>query len=105
MAGDFEARYLSLLKAIDECVAMLRAADESQFADWLELDRSKIADGKTRALQHLLSAYGGAGSINDILLEDPRAQMRLTRLRNEIWKQADAMLRELDEGGHYLRGR
>jgi len=105
VADDFDSRYQALLKAIDECVAVLREANESQFADWLENDRAKIVTGKTRALQHLLSAYGGAGSINDILLEDSRAQKRFSKLRSEIWKQADAMLRELDQGGYYVSKR
>lgn len=93
------------MKAIEECVAMRRVANESQFADWLENDRAKIMIGKTRALQHLLSAYGGVGSINDILLENASAQKRFSKLRNEIWKHADAMLRELDEGGFYSGSR
>src|SRR2546423_11497543 len=71
--GDFDMRYQSLLKAIDECVAILRSANETFFADWLENDRARIATGKTRALQHLLSAYGGMGSINDIIVSNPKA--------------------------------
>lgn len=101
MADDFDTRYRDLLKAIDECVVVLREANESQFADWLANDRAKIAAGKTRALQHLLSAYGGAGSINDVLLGDSHAQKRFRELKSEIWKQAHAMLLELDEGGYY----
>lgn len=101
MPEDFEAHYQALNKALEECLVMLRTANETLFVDWLETDRAKIANGKTRALQHLLSAYGGAGSINDVLLEDARAQRRFSKLRSEIWKHADAMLRELDEGGYY----
>jgi len=105
LADDFDTHFQSLGKAIVECVSLLRASDETQFADWLEGDQLKIANGKTRALQHLLSAYGGMGSINDILLEDPQAQKRFRKLKSEIWKHADAMLRELDEGGYYINTR
>lgn len=105
MAEDFEAHYQALDKAIGEFLVLLRAANETMFADWFEKDRARISAGKTRALQHLVSAYGGAGSINDILLEDARAQKRFSKLRSEIWHHADAMLQELDEGGYYAAKR
>jgi hypothetical protein len=47
-------------------------------------------------LQHLLSAYGGAGSINDLLFDDAALNMEFGKVRTEVWKHATAMLRELD---------
>ena len=93
---DFDAHYRQLLDALDDAVALLRSAGETQFADWLEKDRTLIAGGKTRALQHLLSAYGGAGSINDLLFEDAALNKKISKARTEVWKHASAMLRELD---------
>ena len=94
--GDFDRSYQRLLSAIDEAVLLLRSAGETQFADWLASDRPKIAAGKTRALQHLLSAYGGAGSINDILIADQAQKRKFGDLRTRISTHAKAMLRELD---------
>lgn len=96
-AGDeFDAHYRQLLDALDNCVALLRGAGETQFANCLDKDRTLIANGKTRALQHLLSAYGGAGSINDLLFEDDALNKEFIKVRTEVWKHAAAMLRELD---------
>jgi hypothetical protein len=93
---DFDAHYRLLLESLDKAVALLRHAGDTQFADWLDKDRTLIGDGKTHALQHLLSAYGGAGSINDLLFEDAALNKDFTKVRTEVWKHAAAMLRELD---------
>lgn len=103
--ASFDTHYEALIKALDEMVALLRAEGDTLFADWFDVDRKKIAAGETRALQHLLSAYGGAGSINDTVFQDRSTMKKFERLRSEIWKHADAMLRELDEGGYYISKR
>jgi hypothetical protein len=97
---DFDAHYNALLKSLDEMVPLLRAGGEDFFADWLAQDREKIEAGKTSAVEHLLGAYGGMGSINDLFLEH-----RPAKLRSEIWRHADAILSALDDGGHYAARR
>lgn len=103
--ASFDNHYEALIKALDDMVPLLRSEGDTLFADWFEGDRKNIAAGKTRALQHVLSAYGGAGSINDSVFQDRSTMKKFERLRSEIWKHADAMLRELDEGGYYVNKR
>lgn len=105
VAETFDAHYEALLKSLDEMIPLLRSEHEALFAEWFEQDRAKIAGGKTRALQHLLSAYGGAGSINDTVFQERGKQRRFEKLRSEIHKHALAMLSELDESGYYINKR
>jgi hypothetical protein len=41
------------------------------------------------------------GSLNDIVFENRRDDERFTKLTGTIWREAKAMLRELDEGQYY----
>lgn len=96
VTAPFDLHYKQLLERLDDAIELLREAGETQFADWLAKDRPRIAQGKTRALHHLMSAYGGAGSINDILFEDGSLNKKFGKLRTEIWQHAEAMLKEID---------
>lgn len=55
-----------LLDALDELVGLLREHGDSHWADWMEADRHRLAAGEMRAAKHVLDAYGGMGSINDV---------------------------------------
>jgi hypothetical protein len=104
--GDFDREYRKLLEALDRAVALLRPYSDS-WADWLESDRSKIAGGDRHALEHLLMAFGGMGSLNDLVIHPlnghviddadiDRVNRELMTHRSEIWAAARAMKRELD---------
>jgi len=58
-----------LLRVLDELVRLLRTWDEDHWADWVERDRRLIADGHPDALGHLLAAFGGMGSLNDLVID------------------------------------
>jgi hypothetical protein len=96
MTDAFDRHYKQLLDRLDEAITLLRGVGETQFSEWLAKDRPRIASRKTSALHHLMSAFGGAGSINDILFDDDRLNRRFGKLRTEIWQHAQAMLREID---------
>lgn len=101
----FDAHYEALISLLDEMIRLLRAEQETFFLDWFEKDRAGIVGGRTHSVQHLLAAYGGAGSINDVLFQDHGTQRKFERLRHEIHEHAYAMLAELDEGGYYVSKR
>jgi len=103
----FDDQYDRLLAALDQAVLLLRRYSKDFWADWLETDRVKIAKGDSYALDHLLQAFGGMGSLNDLIIhpvngdviEDsdvPAANEELTSLREEIWTTAKAMRREIN---------
>lgn len=64
----FEIEYDRLLSALDKMTALLRRHGERFWAEWLEADRAKISTGDSNALDHLLSAFGGTGSFNDLVI-------------------------------------
>ncbi|MEM7141556.1 MAG: hypothetical protein AAF548_11035 [Actinomycetota bacterium] len=96
-----------LLRVLDELLTLLRTYEETRWADWLERDRRLIADGHPDALGHLLAAFGGMGSLNDltihranghIIAEDKARAVndRLRTLRGALHTKATALRRAAD---------
>ena len=82
-----------LVSALDEIVALLRDSNEAHWAAWLEKDRRLIANGDFYGVEHLLQAFGGMGSINDIGLADADKNTRVHSLGNVIYDRAIALKR------------
>lgn len=57
-----------LVSTLDDTLALLQSCGERHWAKWLAGDRAAIASGSTSAISHLLSAFGGMGSFNDLYL-------------------------------------
>jgi hypothetical protein len=57
-----------LVEALDQLVALLRRYEIKHWADWFARDRQLIASGDAYGATHILSAYGGMGSINDLMI-------------------------------------
>jgi hypothetical protein len=77
----------------------LRAHGERQWAFRLEGDLEVIRDGDAAGVDHLLSADGGMGSLNDLWLclenghkitaaETSRVNERLSQYRERMWHLA-----------------
>lgn len=98
-ADEFDARVARLLATMEEAAALLRAHGQPGWATWLERDLYRIADGDRGGIEHLLSAYGGMGSLNDVVLMptdgDPFGDERLSVLRSAMFADASALLRHL----------
>jgi hypothetical protein len=56
-----------LLVLLDQTAAYLRDRGHTLWADWVRVDRARIADHDAYGLEHLLAAFGGMGSINDLM--------------------------------------
>jgi hypothetical protein len=104
---DFDQRYQQLLEALADLVALLREYGESAWAAWLDRDRQWIQRGDAYGLEHLLGAFGGMGSLNDLLLHPanghPVAPDRidlinnqLQALRGQCWRLATDLRHELN---------
>ncbi len=76
MVSDFEAAHAELLAAADALGELLRWYGEQHWAEWVIRDRQRIQDGDAYGIEHLLSAYGGMGSLNDVVI-DPRNGHRI----------------------------
>jgi len=92
MHPDIEA----LASLLDEVSALLRTYNEWRWADWLDTDARRIRGQDFYGIEHLLSAYGGMGSLNDVVL----AGAQVAELRRE-----DSTLRRDNEEFDALRTR
>jgi hypothetical protein len=103
----FDASHANLLVALDEAVALLIEHGEHRWAAWLADDRQRIERGDRYGISHLLQAFGGMGSLNDLMFhpvngnaqdaeEGERATAALRRLNNRVWTEATALQRALD---------
>lgn len=51
---------------LDEAATLLRKHQIQHWADWLSKDSRWIRDGDFYGVEHLRSAFGGMGSLNDL---------------------------------------
>ncbi|UFX46796.1 hypothetical protein HAP47_0009050 [Bradyrhizobium sp. 41S5] len=71
-----------LITILGRLVVLLRE-DEwgSHWADWMEISRREIAGGDFHGIERLLSAYGGMGSFNDLVLSSSNDELDRLRTR------------------------
>ncbi len=103
---EFDARYEQLLLDLDELVNLLRKYGENQWADWIAEDRIGLTAFETKAIEHLLSAFGGMGGFNDFFLHPskghsieeadvPAVEELLGDLSDQIWSNAKYLKKTL----------
>jgi hypothetical protein len=76
----------SLMDDLDEAIALLRDANEDHWQAWLQRGRDELANDDAHGADHILRAFGGMGSLNDLLLARGPADDRLHELRESIWR-------------------
>ncbi|CAL8975390.1 hypothetical protein CELL_02037 [Cellulomonas sp. T2.31MG-18] len=59
----------SLMESMTALIEVLRLHDEPFWAKWMSDDMRAVDRGDARALDHILAAYGGMGSVNDLILD------------------------------------
>lgn len=64
-----------LASLLDEAAQLLRLYGHSYWADWLSLDARRIRNLDFYGIEHLLSAFGGMGSLNDLSLLQPDVEV------------------------------
>ncbi len=93
------AKTNELVALLDELAVILRELDQAHWADSMSESARRLRQSDFSGVQHLLSAYGGMGSFNDILPElvgeqpDHRVE-RARQLRSEAWDLGDEIRRE-----------
>jgi hypothetical protein len=101
-----------LIEVLDELAELLESDGESHWRAWILRARARLEDGDTSGAEYLLSAYGGMGSFNDLVLAQSyvngsfswkpgheKLNERLTALRSEAWTLAQALKRERQRAG------
>ena len=78
MASDPTAELLSHLTRAQ---GLLRQADETRWAEWLEKAQKLIEGEDFYGVEYLLKAFGGAASLNDVSLPEPARNAEFRKLR------------------------
>jgi hypothetical protein len=103
---DADLHLAALEGLLDETIGLLERYGGDQWAVWLRTSRRRLAAGDAYGLDHLLRAFGGMGSFNDLALMrvnghriDPAQEGDvndlLVRLRSDIWTEAMALRQAL----------
>lgn len=106
-SDEFDARLARLLEALDETVSLLLRHGSYHWAASLDVSRWLISNGDRSGLDHLLSGFGGMGSLNDLVLhplngsasENRSAEVDddiLDGLRHRLFTEATALRGALD---------
>jgi hypothetical protein len=93
---------------IEQTVALLQAHGEEHWADWLEADARAIRARDAWGLDHFLAAFGGAGSVLDLVFhplngnastdaEGRAATAQLHELLDEAYPMALDLARERND--------
>ena len=61
-----EPETTELVDTLAEAIALLRKHGVAHWANWLEKDKRLIGCSDFYGIEHLLSAFGGMGSFNDL---------------------------------------
>jgi hypothetical protein len=84
-----------LLETLDEIIQLLESDGERHWSRWMRQSRERLQNSDFLEIEHLLSAYGGMGSFNDLVIcQSYENGDRLNELRDKAWELADAMRRE-----------
>ena len=96
-----------LLEVLAEIIELLESDGEQHWSKWMRQSRARLVNSDYSGIKHLLSAYGGMGSFNDLVIgqcyENDQFRWkeghieknnRLAELRSKAWEMADVMRRE-----------
>ena len=57
-----------LVSLLESASSVLRSCGEEHWSSWLEKDAALLRASDLKAIEHFLGAFGGMGSINDLVL-------------------------------------
>ncbi len=95
-----------LITILAETIILLRKYGVSHWADWLEKDMMLLEKSDFYGIEHLLSAFGGMGSFNDLYIcqenghiiekeETVLVNDKLFRLNSSIYGLAETIRKEV----------
>lgn len=93
-----------LVKVLEDLVLLLEQDGESHWRNWIMEARNRILSSDYAGIEHLLKAYGGMGSFNDLVLGQNTVNgifqwkahhielnCQLDRLRTNAWQLANSI--------------
>lgn len=104
--SEFDERLARLIANLEETATLLRQHGETHWLGWVMKCRRELATYDAAAFDHVLGAFGGMGSLNDLLIlaanghvvrpeEEPAVNDRFDALRRAIWDDATALRHDL----------
>ena len=95
-----------LLNILEEIIQILESDGEEHWSNWMRRSRARLLNSDYSGIEHLLSAYGGMGSFNDLVIcqsyENGQFHWKegyveknnqLDELRSKAWELADHIKR------------
>ncbi|WP_312932734.1 DUF6966 domain-containing protein [Pseudomonas sp.] len=58
----------ALAHVLEQLAELLESDGDQHWSRWMRTARARLLDGNPDAIRYLLSAYGGMGSFNDLIL-------------------------------------
>lgn len=104
---DFDEHLGELKSSLDQVIALLREHGEQHWLSWAERCQRELDANDPVAFGHILGAFGGMGSFNDLLIlagnghlieseQEVIVNDRLGHLRTVIWASATALRHEME---------
>ena len=85
--SDVDDAVSELISVLTSLVPFLREFGEQRWVVWIEKSNRRLRDGDLYGAEYLLRAYGGMGSLTDVVV--PQAQSAIfATLRNRAWELA-----------------
>jgi hypothetical protein len=90
--AQFEAKYQELKQCVSETVVLLCQADQDSWVSWFAKAEAWLEAQYPSAFSQIMQAYGGMGSFNDLILDEPLEESR-RRCYNLTREQLDDLQR------------
>lgn len=95
-----------LIGVLDELATVLERDGNTHWGGWMRKARARLLNSDYSGIEYLLSAYGGMGSLNDVVLGQNykddvfewkpghiKLNEKFTALSSNAWELADAIKR------------
>jgi hypothetical protein len=87
----------SLVSNLETLTDLLDRHQASHWVQWMKQSMERIQSGDPYGLGFLLRAFGGMGSLNDLVLSDAQDNRRLSDLRSAVYAAASSMTSEASD--------
>lgn len=77
-----------LIQILGEIIFLLEKEGETHWCGWMRKTKERLEGLDYSGIETLLSAYGGMGSFNDLIV-DPKHQDNFEALRTRAWELAE----------------
>ena len=88
-----------LASLIEQTAELLKTHGEEHWADWMEADARAIRARDAWGLDHFLAAFGGAGSLRDLIFHPMNGNAETTEVGRAATEQLDRLV---DQGGEVV---